>query len=60
MLACILIVLLGTAVTYFSLTSMDCNDCWHRDGGRTRNARVGVGITVVGCLLVCYQFWYWC
>lgn len=59
MLICISIILFGTAVIYLSLTSTDCNTCWHRDMEKIRVARAGVAIVIVGCVLVCYQFACW-
>lgn len=52
MLICIAVILYGTALVYCSLTSTD----WRRE---RENIRAGVGIVIVGCLLVCYQFAYW-
>ena len=59
MLICISIILFGTAVIYCSLTSTDCNTCWHRDREKIRVARAGVAIVMVGCVMVCYQFACW-
>lgn len=59
MLICIAVILFGTAIVYFSLTSNECSTCWHRDREKIKAARAGAAIVVVGCLLVCYQFAYW-
>lgn len=59
MLICVLIILFGEALTYCSLRSGDCEHCWHREKKTLRAAACGVAIVIIGCLLVCYQFWYW-
>lgn len=59
MIICIAFILFGTALIYCALKSTDCNTCWRRQREDIIEARVGVGIVVVGCLLVCYQFAYW-
>ncbi len=59
MLVCIAVILFGTALVYCSLTNTDCNTCWRRERENIRAARAGVGIVIIGCLLVCYQFAYW-
>lgn len=59
MLICIAVIMIGTALVYYSLTSTDRNTCWRRERENIRAARAGVGIVIVGCLLVCYQFAYW-
>lgn len=59
MLVCIAVILFGTALVYCSLTSADCNTCWRRERENIRAARAGVGIVIIGCLSVCYQFAYW-
>lgn len=59
MIICIALILFGTALIYYALTSTDCNTCWRRQREDIIAARAGVGIVVVGCLLVCYQFAYW-
>lgn len=59
MIICIILILFGTALIYYALTSTDCVTCWRRQRESIIAARAGVGIVVVGCLLVCYQFAYW-
>lgn len=59
MIICIALILLGTALICYALTSTDCNTCWRRQREDIIAARAGVGIVVVSCLLVCYQFAYW-
>lgn len=64
MIICIALILFGTVLIYYALRSTDCDECWKRPRWRRKRedviaARAGVGIVVVGCLLVCYQFAYW-
>lgn len=59
MIICIALILLGTALIYYALTSTGCDTCWRRQNEEIIAARAGVGIVVVGCLLVCCQFAYW-
>lgn len=59
MIICIALILFGTALIYYALSSTDCNTCLKRQHEEIIAARAGLGIVVVGCLLVCYQFTYW-
>lgn len=59
MIICIALILFGTALIYYALKSTDCDTCWRRQNKEIIAARAGMGIVVVGCLLVCYQFAYW-
>lgn len=59
MIICIALILFGTTLIYYALTSTDCNTCWRRQHENIIAASVGMGIVVVSCLLVCYQFAYW-
>lgn len=60
MLTCVLLILFGQALTYYSLKTMDCENCWHREWENLRAAKCGFAIVVVGCIMACVQFWTYC
>lgn len=59
MLVCVAIIIVGASFIYISLMSADCGKCWRREREAIRTARLGLAIVIIGCILVCYQFWYW-